>query len=57
MGIAVAEVTRDELTNCLPILSAFGGLVSVHYPAWHGDPCVVRFVTTEVPDEGELWLQ
>lgn len=53
MGIAVAKVTREALDMCLPILQAFGGLVSVHYPAWHGDPCEVRFITTAVPDDGE----
>lgn len=50
MGIAVAKVSRDALDTCLPILNAFGGLVSVHYPSWYGDPCEVRFVTAAVPD-------
>ena len=53
MGIAVAKVSREALSSCLPILNAFGGLISVNYPAWCGDFCEVRFVTTEVPDEGE----
>ena len=53
MGIAVAELQNEALESFLPILRAFGGLVSVHYPRRPSDGCTVRFVTTAVPDDGE----
>jgi hypothetical protein len=53
MGVAVTKVSRDALDWSLPILQAFGGLLSVNYPSWYGDLCEVRFVTTEVPDDDE----
>lgn len=53
MGIAVVKVSREALDRCLPIINIFGGLVSVSYPVFYGDPCDVRFVTTEVPEAGE----
>jgi hypothetical protein len=53
MGVAVLKVSREMIDTALPILQAFGGLISVNYPQRWGDPCEVRFVSRAVPDEGE----